>query len=455
MSQLWTEKFSPKDLGEFLGNSDIVESAKKWGEQWEEGKEGKPLLFFGSPGNGKTCLALLLAQYFDWGLFELNASDTRTKDVIEKVAGSAAQGSSFSGKKRLILLDEVDGLQGNADRGGVAAINRVIKQSRNPIILTANDVYGNQKMTPFRSSCQLMQFKKINYLSLAKRLRELLEKEGIEFDPEAVKQLAKNSAGDFRSALLDMQTLALSGKISLEGVSSLGYRERQQDIFKTMGAILKGNTVGEIRAARFKSDLDSRMLFNWIEENIPRHFSKGNDTARAFERLSRADIFNGRIMRRQHYGFLKYSSDLSTAGVSLSREHEYGGWIQYQFPGLLRKLGSSKGLRNLKKELGLKIGKQIHSSSHAVMSYDLPFLQVVFSKKENAVDLSASLDLSPEEIAFLMGSKPETKKVKAVFEQAQELRKKEFAEKRKTFPGLDEPREKRESGEDQGQSRLF
>ena len=186
MTQLWPDKFFPKNFSEFIGNASIVEAARSWGEAWEQGKAQKPLLFFGQPGNGKTCLAILLAQYFDWQLFEMNASDARTKDIIERVAGAASQGSSFSGKKRLILLDEVDGLQGNADRGGVAAINRVIKQSKNPVILTANDLYGNQKMLPFRSSCELMQFKKINYLTIAKRLRELLESEKIQFEEEAV-----------------------------------------------------------------------------------------------------------------------------------------------------------------------------------------------------------------------------------------------------------------------------
>ncbi len=461
MSKLWPDKFFPKDLSEFLGNSDLVEKARSWGEKWAENKPQKPLLFFGSPGNGKTCLAVLLAEYFQWQLFELNASDTRTKDIIERIAGSAAQGSSFSGQKRLILLDEVDGLQGNADRGGVAAINRVIKESKNPVILTANDLYGNQKMRPFRSSCELFQFKKINYLSIAKRLREILEQEGIEFDARAVKDLAQNSAGDFRSALLDAQTLAFSGKIGLDSVKTLGYRERQQDVFKTIGEIFKGGNVSGIRRARFKADIDSSMLFNWIEENIPRHFSKGLDNARAFERLSKADVFNGRIMRKQHYGFLRYSSELMTSGVSLSRGHEYSGWIPYQFPGLLRKLGSSKGLRNLRKELGLKIGSRVHSSSYAVISKDLPFLKQAFSDKKLATGLSAGLDLNGEEIAFLMNSKPSAKRVQRVFESAQEIRRKAFLEKRRAISGFSEKDaepEKEAAGKqkpDENQTSLF
>ena len=465
MTRLWTDRFFPKDLSEFVGNSDIVERLRSWGEKWEEGKPQKPILIFGATGTGKTCLATLIADYFQWQLFELNASDTRTKDVIERVVGGAAEGSSFSGKKRLVLLDEVDGLQGNSDRGGVAAINRVIKQSKNPVILTANEVYGNQKMNAFRSSCELIQFKKINYLSIAKRLREMLEAQKLEFGPEAVKLLAQNSAGDFRSALLDLQTLSLSGAINLQAVESLGYRERQQDIFKTMGQILKGGSVKEIRQSRFKSDLDSGMLFNWIEENIPRHFTKGEDSARAFERLSRADVFNGRIRRRQHYGFLRYSSELMTSGVSLSREHDYSGWIQYQFPSLLRKLGSTKSARNLRKELGQKVGLLTHSSSRAFQAYDLPFLQEVFSKKEKAIPLSAALDLNEEEIAFLCRTKPTTKKVKTIFEKAQQLRQKEFLERGRKGQPLEETaletpedsakEEQQQEKPDENQTRLF
>ena len=138
-------------------------------------------------------------------------------------------------------------------------------------------------------------------------------------------------------------------------------------------------------------------------------------------------------MRRQHFGFLRYSSELMTCGVSLSREHDYHGWIQYQFPGLLRKLGASKGLRSLKKELGLKIGNRMHSSSRAVIAQDLPFLQMSFQKKENAVALSAALGLSLEEIAFLLHAKPDSKKAEKIFGEAQELRQKESLQKRKGF----------------------
>ena len=437
MSELWTERFFPKNFAEFIGNSEAVDRVRLWAEKWNDGKPQKPLLLFGSPGTGKTCLAILVAKFFGWQFFELNASDFRTKDVIERIAGAASQGASFDGKPRLVLLDEVDGLQGNADRGGAAAISGILKEARNPVILTANSIYGDQKMLPLRGACEMLQFRKINYLGIAKRLQEILAEERVEFDPEAVKHLARNCAGDMRSALLDLQTLSLGGKIGMDAVQSLGYRERQHDIFKTIEAVFKGNTLEEIRLARAQSEVDDEMLALWIDENIPRHFTEGNDTANAFGWLSRADVFLGRIQRRQHYGFLRYSGELMTAGVALSREHDYHGWMHYQFPGLLRKMSGSKGARNLRKGLGRKIGSQMHTSSSAFAAEDLPFLKMVFENRERAKSLSAQFDLSEEEIGFLLGAKPDSKKVSSIFEAAEELRKKGAVARRKPLAPLE------------------
>ncbi|MFH1235243.1 MAG: replication factor C large subunit [Candidatus Diapherotrites archaeon] len=342
-SELWTGTFLPKDWNEFVGNSEIVERAQLWAKAWNAGKKQKPLLLYGGPGNGKTTLAILLAKTAGWSVFELNASDFRNKDSIERMAGAASQGASFSGKPRLVLLDEVDGLQA-ADRGGAGAISQILKESQNPVILTANNIYEDQKLAPIRAQCELLQLKKINYLSIAKRLREICTAEGIQFEHDAIELLAKNSSGDFRSALLDLQTLSLKGSVSMKDVESMGGREREENIFATVRTLFKAKTIEESRKARFKSEVDSELLARWVEENIPTEFDY-SDTARAFDFFSRGDIFEGRIFKRQDYGMRRYSMDLMTACAPLSREKEYHGWTQYQFPQLLRKLSASLGAR--------------------------------------------------------------------------------------------------------------
>lgn len=432
-SMLWTQKYFPKDWSEFVGNGQAVKKVQLWAQQWSNGKKQKPLLLYGSPGNGKTTLAILTTKMFDWSLFELNASDFRTKETIERFAGAASQGASFSGKPRLILLDEVDGLQA-ADRGGAGAISKILRESQNPVILTANDVYGNQKLAPIRAQSELVQLKKINYLSIAKRLREICELEGIEFEKEAIEALARNSAGDFRSVLLDLQTLSLSGKISRKDLEVLGGRERGENIFSTLRTLFRAKTFKDAREARFKSELDDDLLVRWVEENIPREFDS-RDTARAFDYFSRGDIFEGRILNRQHYGFRRYSYELMTTCALLSREKDYHGWTQYQFPQLLKKLSASRSIRQTKLSIAKKIGKKINSSARAVMKYEFPLIKEMFSDKNKAAELTAQFQFNEKEIAFLMNTTPETKKVQKVLEQANELREEIIrAKKEKIVP---------------------
>jgi len=431
-SNLWTDTFFPLTLQEFIGNSEAVQTSLNWAESWKNGKPQKPLFLAGATGTGKTALAHIIANVMGWELFEMNASDLRNKDSIEHFAGTASQNASFSGKPRLVLIDEVDGLQGRQDRGGVGAISQVIKTAQNPIVLTANDPY-DQKIKNLRFLCNLIEFKKINYLSIAKRLRELLDSQNIQYDPEAIKLLAQNSHGDFRSALLDTQSLIYTPPLTIEAVTTLGERDRQEKVFKVLGDIFKGTNVHDINKILRKSEISTDLLTRWIEENIPRHFTAPEDTAAAFDIFSRSDIFNGRIFRRQHYGFLRYSSLLATSGVALSRSQDYHGWINYQFPKLLSKLSSSKPQREIKKSLALKIGKITHTSAREAMSSDLPYLMVVAENKKLVASLTATLNLNEKELAFLLNTKPETKKVQKILEEANEINAARMNKKRKQF----------------------
>jgi len=434
MAMLWTETYAPKKREEFIGNSEIVETCFKWAEQWNAGNKSKPLLLYGQTGSGKTELANLVAKLNNWDIMELNASDFRTKEIIEKIVGAAAVNSSFSGKPRLILLDEIDGLQAR-DRGGAGAVTQIIKDTQNPLILTANNIFSNQKISALRFVTQPLEFKKINYLSIAKRLREILANEDIEFDEETVKELAKRSAGDFRAALLDTQALSIDGKFSQQDLLLIN-RDRQEKIFKVMSTLFHSKNLSEMRRAKAASDVNTDLLFRWVEENIPRQYSNAEDISAAFNQLSKAELHNANIFRTQHYGFLRYYSDLLSVGASVTQAEKPHSFIPFQFPTLLSKLSRSSAQRALKKSVALKIGKKIHSSAKGVIANDLPFFMSIFKQKEKAIELSTEFGFDEKEIAFLLDTKPTTKKVKEIFAKAEENKAAIIARKRKKFSPL-------------------
>jgi len=416
-SSLFTDKYVPKEFTDFIGNVEIVDRVIAWAESWRGGVNQKPILLFGNPGTGKTSLALLVAKQLNWQLFEMNASDLRDKESIEKIAGAATANATLFGSKRLILLDEIDAMQ-SQDRGGGSAILSILKEANNPIILTANDAF-DKKLVSIRANCEILEFKKINYLSIAKRLREICVLENIEFDDEAVKELARNCGGDFRSALLDTQSL--SPKITMDNVKSLSFRERKEKIFPVMAKIFKGKNIKEIKDAVDSVDVSLDLLLLWVEENIPRQFD-GIDAANAFEILSRADIFNGRIMNRQHWGFLKYSIFLSTCGVGLSRRKDYNFFQPMAFPSLLSSLSKSSSVRETRKGIASKVGEKLHCSRNQVLQ-DFYYFSLLFNQEKYSIPFSYSFGFEEKEIAFLLGLKEKDKLVTDIVKQAKEYEK--------------------------------
>lgn len=423
-SSLFTDKYFPRNFDEFIGNVEIVDKARAWAAEWNKDKPQKPIFFYGSPGVGKTALAFLLAKEFGWQLFEMNASDLRDKESILHIAGAATGNSSLFGSKRLILLDEVDGLQ-SADRGGASAIAAILKEANNPVILTANDIYADKNMAPLRAASELLDFKKINYLSIAKRLREICAIESISFEDEAVKELARNSGGDMRSALLDTQSLA--PKITLDNVKALSYRERKEKIFPVMGRIFKGRSLREVREAVDASDVSLDTLSLWVEENIPRQYD-AIDAAAAFDSFSRSDVFNGRIRIRQHWGFLKYSIALSTGGVALARSHDYHSFIPMAFPSILSSLSASSSKRELRKSIAAKIGEKMHSSRNDAIK-DMPFLSMLLADEKYAKSLVCLFGLDEKQLAFFLNKKPDNKEVAQIVKDAKALEKEILVEK--------------------------
>jgi replication factor C large subunit len=370
----WTEKYAPKKVEEVVGQKKAVDQFLSWLKSWKPGK--KAALFHGPPGTGKTCLIEALGKERNLEVIEMNASDFRTAKQIREVIGQAMRQKSLFKKGKIFMIDEIDGLA-SEDRGGTGEIIKIIKESRYPIVLTANNPW-DPKLRSLRTYCRLIQFGKVHYWDIVKRLQYICEKEKIKCDKDVLKGLAKKSEGDLRSAINDLETLARAKKeIKLKDLEVLGTREKEISIFDALKMIFKTKTALAAKLAIQNVDKDPQEIFWWIEQNIINEYEKPEEIARAFEMLSRADLFLQRVKRRQDWKFEKYMIDLMTAGVALAKKEMYRKFTKYQYPDKIKFLGRTKVERKEEKERLLELSKKLHCSTEKVREEFLPFLKMI------------------------------------------------------------------------------
>jgi replication factor C large subunit len=404
----WTLKHKPKSTAEIVGNPSAIKTLSDWLQSWNEGVPKKRAAFLhGSPGVGKTVSVEALAHDLHMELVEKNASDYRTEEAINRFAGLASQYSSLFGGKRIVLLDELDGLMGNADKGGVKAITNVVKAARRPVVLIANNAYDPRFRT-LRSYCLLIEFKKPLASAVAKHLQRICEREGIQADENALKFLAQRSGGDVRSAVNDLQALAQGKKrLTYDDVSWLAYRDRQESIFNVLRMIIYGRTSYSAKQAVDMADVDLDMLFEWIYENVPAHLTDPHDLAQAMDALSMADVYRGRIRASQDWSFMRYVIDYMTAGVAMARQNtKVQGWIPFKFPSRIMMLSRSKAERALRSHIGLKIKRKYHISAARASKEVLPYLRIIFKNDVHmAAGIAKWLDLDAEMVEYIVGNK--------------------------------------------------
>jgi replication factor C large subunit len=123
-NNMFVIKYRPKSLKDFVNQKEALAKFLEWYKKWKPGS--KAALLYGKPGTGKTCLVEAFARDENLELIQMNASDTRSKKQIEEVFGYASSVASFFKKGRIFLIDEVDGIAGKEDAGGISAIIKII-----------------------------------------------------------------------------------------------------------------------------------------------------------------------------------------------------------------------------------------------------------------------------------------------------------------------------------------
>ena len=388
MQTPWFSKYAPASIKEVLEQpvASLVKHAVT-------NPRGKALLICGPAGSGKTISVKALADGEGYELIEVNASSVRDSGAISSVVGNASLTRSLFGK-RVILVDDIDSL-GGSDRGGIAELIKCIKETRTPIFLTAIDPW-DVKLRSLKAYCEVVEFKKVRASTIRDLLKRVCIAENVKATDAVLYQVASHANGDVRAAINNLEMLAGDGEVTEYELEAMGYREKPVSIFNGLQTLFKTTDFKEAIHSLDDVDLDFSTKMLWITENITSEFTSMTELASAFNYLSRADVFNGRISKWQYWRFLVYVNALMTVGVSSSRESS-SGFIKYKNPSKILKLWQSKSSRELRKELALKLKPGVIASTAKLLTQVLPYIKLLAKNKEFADNYG----ITPEELKVL------------------------------------------------------
>lgn len=401
---LWVEKYRPRKSEDVVGNDEAKTMFLQWLKNKRHNK--KAVLLYGPPGVGKTTLVMAAAREFGFSVIEMNASDTRSEKAINAVAKPATSYTSLdnfsgSGKRggNVLFLDEVDGIAGNEDRGGVNAIIKIVEESLVPVIMAANDP-DVDKLRPLKKVCLLVRFQEVRIPLIIALLQKICLLERVKAEFEALERIAVNCKGDVRSAINDLQSLSEENhSLTLADTVLLSSRNKDISMEDTLRRFFSTQSIAETSRLLSYSNVDYDDFLLSVADNLPLRYIDASELAKAFDYVSRADIFRGRI-GTEHWHLLKYFFN-SLSEASAVNPTSYKPFIFITPPIRIITLFWTKSKRNTLKGICQKIGAKCHVSVATTREAYIPYIKGILTKNRTH-PLVTYFKFTPEEVDFLI-----------------------------------------------------
>lgn len=260
---LWVDKYKPTSVKTIIGQQGEQSCANKlirWLRDWhknhstdekkpaakyskfggkDDGSSFKAALLSGPPGVGKTTTAVLVCEELDYSYVELNASDARSKNSMKEVVAESLNNTSIKGfysgtskfvnAKHVLIMDEVDGMAGNEDRGGVQELIALIKGSKIPIICMCND-RNHQKIRSLSNYCFDLRFQRPRLEQIKGAMMSVAFKEGLKIPPPAMNEVILGANQDIRQVLHNLSMWCASSKALTYDEAKSSAKNARKDI---------------------------------------------------------------------------------------------------------------------------------------------------------------------------------------------------------------------------------
>ncbi|KAK1940127.1 Replication factor C subunit 1 [Phytophthora citrophthora] len=446
--ELWTDKYKPQTLDHMIGNIELGKKLMVWLKDWEamhvkgtkkvpfttklsENRGAKTVLLSGPPGIGKTTIANLVARQCGFECTELNASDTRSKKMLQTglkdVLGTQAlQFGAPNGKskekmhlaRRVIIMDEVDGMSGG-DRGGTAELIQLIKKSKTPIICICND-RQSQKVRSLANYSFDLRMRRPTKVQIGKRLMEIGLKEGLHMEKNAIEEAADRCGNDIRQLLTQMQRwrLTTTNITYADMVNPSSQHNKDESLrlnpFSATQKIFQRDISFDARNEAYFVDYDLMPLMvqeNYIQSIMNNKISSDEKLEKAMyasEFISESDLLNTYVRVEQRWDLLTKQAAMNVGACVYS-----AGFIGHpEFSKWLGKNSSASKSKRLLSELSVRMRSHASGSREVIRLDYVPYMKEILLKKllsgddniDEVIELLDECEITREDLTESMES---------------------------------------------------
>ncbi|XP_030736921.1 replication factor C subunit 1 isoform X1 [Globicephala melas] len=410
---LWVDKYKPSSLKTIIGQQGDQSCANKllrWLQNWhkspsedkkhagkfgkfagkDDGSSFKAALLSGPPGVGKTTTASLVCQELGYSYVELNASDTRSKNSLKEIVAESLNNTSIKGfyssgaahsvgTKHALIMDEVDGMAGNEDRGGIQELIGLIKHTKIPIICMCND-RNHPKIRSLVHYCFDLRFQRPRVEQIKGAMMSIAFKEGLKIPPPAMNEIILGANQDIRQVLHNLSMwCARSKALTYDQAKADSLRAKKDIKLGPFDVARKVFVTGEETAHMslvdkldlFFHDYSIAPLF--VQENYihVKPVAAGGDMkkhlmllSRAADSISDGDLVDRQIRNKQNWSLLPTQAIYASV---LPGELMRGYMTQFPtFPSWLGKHSSMGKHDRIVQDLALHMSLRTYSSKRTV-----------------------------------------------------------------------------------------
>lgn len=338
---LWTNKYKPEKLSDLIGNKIQIKKTKIWLSNFNNKVEGtKPaLLISGPPGIGKTTLANLILNEFNYDIIEFNASDVRNQKLIREnlmnILGKQSISKLMGGNNSNgIIMDEVDGAS-TGDKGGISELISFINPNKgkrkkikikpnyiNPIICICNND-SEKKMNDLKKECEYIKFTLPKTNEIYNFAQKIINKEEIKVSEEDLLEIVLHSQNDIRKLICNLEYISKSNNNNI--INTLNTVEKKKidnNLFVSVYNILDNFTGFNNILSIYETDKNLINLL--IHENILGFLNnyKNDEITKLkvmeniYDCIAYSDLLDNEIFINFKYDLVQINGIIKCGGVS-------------------------------------------------------------------------------------------------------------------------------------------